>query len=121
MKAIVKNPIPLKGFSVGTEIENAELIEGNVTFKDQEGFLVGFYEDRFEILPEIEKQTPALLEYFKDENRLPFYDQQEAEKEFLKLAEFAAFVRSENLELSPEQIVIRFFDFQEYSTKLAQQ
>lgn len=121
MKAIVKNPIPLKGFSVGTEIENAELIEGNVTFTDHEGFLVGFAEDRFEIVPEHEKPKPALLEYFKDENRLPFYNQEDAEKEFLKLAEFAAFVRSESLELSNEQIVLRFFDFQEYSTKLAQQ
>ena len=121
MKVIIKKPIPLRGFSVGTEIENAELIEGNITFKDQEGFLVGFSEERFEILPEFKKQMPALLKYFKDENRLPFYDHTEARNEFLQLVEFAAFVRSESQDLSPEEIVLRFFDFQEYSTKLALQ
>lgn len=119
MKAIVKNPIPLKGFNVGTEIENAELIEGNVTFKDHEGFTVGFSQDRFEILPEVEKQTPELLRFFLDPNRLPFYTIEEAKQEFKKLCDFTEFVRSQGSDLSTEEIVLSFFDFNEYSAKLA--
>ncbi len=120
MKAIIKNPIPLKGFNVGTEIENVELIEGNITFTDHEGFLVGFAEDRFEIVPEFKKQKPPLFGYFKDENRLPWYGVEEAKQEFETLNQFAKFVLDNRHGKQIEDLILQFFDFEEYSTKLAQ-